>query len=460
MAGLVTAKVLSPHFDRVTILERDRLPEQASTRRGVPQGRHAHVLLAAGQRLLEGWFPGLSEELVGLGAVAVATSDTVWHQAGDYRVMPELGFPTLSMSRPLLERTVLSRLLLQEPNVHVSDEVSVDGVIVEDGRVTGLRVNGVANRSHLVVDCSGRNTRFLDQLAKVGFPLPEITAIRIDMAYGTRVIARRPGDLDRSLALIVDDPTRCHRLGTMVPVEGDRSIVTLAGFHGDVPPTDPDRYGDFARSLPSPLLADALAGTDEATAVMTHRMPTSQRRHVERLRRTPPGFLVLGDAICSFNPVYGQGMSSAALQAQALSRTIERLGPTSPSLAPAFYQQAAKAVDVPWKMAAGADFADPRTGGRKPVGTDLVNRYLELVFEACHTSPEVSGQLLRVQNLLAPSTSMMTPAMVLRVLLAARRSPTRRRRSDDHPRSDDPRHIDAYRDRTLPVHPVSKVFVA
>jgi hypothetical protein len=156
----------------------------------------------------------------------------------------------------------------------------------------------------------------------------------------------------------------------MVPVEGDRSIVTLAGFHGDVPPTDPDRYGDFARSLPSPLLADALAGTDEATAVMTHRMPTSQRRHVERLRRTPPGFLVLGDAICSFNPVYGQGMSSAALQAQALSRTIERLGPTSPSLAPAFYQQAAKAVDVPWKMAAGADFADSE---QTRVGTGAAN---------------------------------------------------------------------------------------
>jgi 2-polyprenyl-6-methoxyphenol hydroxylase-like FAD-dependent oxidoreductase len=263
MAGLVTAKVLSPHFDRVTIQERDRLPEQASTRRGVPHGRHAHVLLAAGQRLLEGWFPGLSEELVGQGAVAVATSDTVWHQAGDYRVMPELGFPTLSMSRPLLERTVLSRLLLQEPNVHVSDEVSVDGVIVEDGRVSGLRVNGVANRSHLVVDCSGRNTRFLDLLTVEGFPTPDVSAIRVQMAYGSRVVRRRSDDLDGSLALVIDLPERGHRMGVMVPIEDDRWLVTLGSCHGEVPPTESPEYEAFARSLPSSELADLLARDED-----------------------------------------------------------------------------------------------------------------------------------------------------------------------------------------------------
>ncbi|MBT8226856.1 MAG: FAD-dependent monooxygenase [Dactylosporangium sp.] len=431
MAGLMTARVLSEHVDRVTILERDRLPHDPAPRKGVPQGRHAHILLATGQRLLDGWFPGITDELVRDGAVPVNTKDMLWYQGGGYLVRADLGFITMSMSRPLLEHTVRKRLLLQRPNVSVTDETPVDGLIVEDGRVVGVRVDSVEHRADLVVGCTGRHTRFFDQLATVGFPTPEVSAIRIDMAYGTRVVRRRPDDFDGTVALVADDPTRSHRMGTIVPVEGDRWIVTVASYHGDVPPTEPAGYADFSRSLPSPVLADVLARAEALAPVLTHRMPTSKRRNVDRLKRTPPGFLVLGDAICSFNPIYGQGMSSAALQAEALGQAIERHGPTSATLARAFYQRAATVVGVPWRIAAGADFADPRTSGPKPAGTDLINRYFNKVWQACHTSLPVARQLTLVQNLLVRPESLMTPAMVVRVLLAARRSPAagpRRRR--------------------------------
>ncbi|WP_328768167.1 FAD-dependent oxidoreductase [Streptomyces sp. NBC_00286] len=423
MAGLVTARVLSDHVDRVTVLERDRLPQDAVTRRSVPQGRHAHVLLARGQRLLDGWFPGLVDELVQAGAVPLDAKDLVWHQAGAYRVRTDLGFLAVSMSRPLLESTVRERLLRQRSNVSLTDEAAVDRLILEGDRVAGVRVDGTEHRAELVVDCSGRNTRFPDQLAKAGFPAPEVSAVRVDTAYGTRIVRRRPDDLDGTLALVVDDPARGHRMGMMVPVEGDRWIITVGSFHGDVPPTEPDEYEDFARSLPSPVIADVLARADAFTPVLSHRMPTSRRRRVERLERTPPGFVVLGDAICSLNPVHWQGMSSAALQARALSQAVERHGPASPALAGDFYRRAARVVDVPWKIAAGADFADPRTSGPEPTGTGLVNRYLDKVLGACHTSIPVARQTLRVQNLLARPESLMTPAMALRVLLAARRSP-------------------------------------
>ncbi|WP_329311157.1 FAD-dependent oxidoreductase [Streptomyces sp. NBC_01262] len=423
MAGLVTARVLSDHVDRVTVLERDRLPQDAVTRRSVPQGRHAHVLLAVGQRLLDGWFPGLVDELAEAGAVPLDAKDLVWHQAGAFRARSDLGFLAMSMSRPLLEGTVRERLLRQRSNVSVTDEAAVDRLILEGGRVAGVRVDGTEHRADLVVDCSGRNTRFLDQLTKEGFPPPEVSALRIDMAYGTRIVRRRPDDLDGTLAVVVDSPARGHRMGMMVPVEGDRWIVTVGSFHGDVPPTEPAEYEDFTRSLPSPVIADVLARAEALTPVLSQRVPTSQRRHVERLERTPPGFLVLGDAICSLNPVHWQGMPSAALQARALGRALQRHGPASPALARDFYRQAAKAVDVPWKIAAGADFADPRTSGPKPPGTDFVSRYLDKVFRACHTSVPVARQTLRVQNLLARPESLMTPAMAMRVLLAARRSP-------------------------------------
>jgi 2-polyprenyl-6-methoxyphenol hydroxylase-like FAD-dependent oxidoreductase len=440
MAGLATARVLSEHVDHVTILERDHLPQDAETRRGVPQGRHAHVLLGVGQQLLDGWFQGLAGELVDRGAVPFGTDDIVWHQAGHYRVRSDLGFPAMSMSRPLLEGTVRDRLLRQCSNVTLRDGISVTRPLVEDGRVVGVLIDRAEHRADLVVDCSGRNTRSLDQLAEAGYRQPEVSAICIDMAYGTRVVRRRPDDLDGKVAVVIDDPERGHRMGVMVPVEGDRWIVTVGSFHGDLVPTEPAGFENFARGLPAPEIARVLARTEALTPVLTHRMRTSQRRHMERLERTPAGFLLLGDGICSFNPIYGQGMSSAALQARALGEVIERHGLRSPKLAHAFYQRAAKVVDVPWKIAAGGDFADPRTTGPKPAGTDLINRYLDKVFRACHTSVAVARQTMRVQNLLARPESLMTPSMVLRVLLAARRSPAARANMPS-PRSADVRPV-------------------
>jgi 2-polyprenyl-6-methoxyphenol hydroxylase-like FAD-dependent oxidoreductase len=410
LAGLATARVLSDHIDQVRVLERDRLPQEAVARPSVPQGRHAHVLLASGRRRLDSWFPGLADELAAGGAV---------------RVPAESGVLSSSMSQPLLERTIRGLLSRQRPNVVITDETAVDGLLLENGRVVGVEVDGVRHRADLVVACSGRHTRFLDQLAEAGFPAPPVSEVRIDVACGTCVVPRRPDDFTGALTVAVDDPNIGHRVGVMVPAEGDRWIVTLASFHDDGPPADSVAYEDFARSLPLPLIADVLTRADAATPVMTYRMPTSQRRHVERLKQAPAGFLVLGDAICSFNPLHAQGMSSAVLQARALCQAIARHGPASPRLPRAFYRRAAKVIDLPWRIAARADFADPRTSGPEPTRTDLVDRYLDKVLRACHTSVPVARQTLRVRHLLARPETLMTSAMIFRVLLTA---VTRRRR--------------------------------
>ncbi len=424
LAGLVTARVLSERFERVAVLERDPPDAASGVRRGIPQGRQSHVMLTAvGRHLLESWFPGLTDALTTRGAVPVDARDVVWHQNGSYRVRSALGLLALSMTGQLLERTVRESLLAQCPNVSLEEGTAVDAPLLADGRVTGVRIDGAERRADLVVGCTGRNTRFLDQLAEDGFPAPEMSAVHIDLAYGSRLVRRRPGLLDGSLAVVVEHPAAGHRVAIMAPVEGDRWLISAGSFHGDAIPCEPEEYEDFLRALPSPVIANVLSRTTGATPILTCRMATNQRRHVERLQRVPAGFVVLGDAIGSVNPLYAQGTAVTALQARALEEALSRHHPSSPALVGDFYRRASAALDGVWRTAAGGDFADPRTRGPRPPGIRLVNRYLDLVFLACHTSVRVADQTLRVQNLLAGPGSLMTPAMAARVLLAARRSP-------------------------------------
>lgn len=394
-------------------------PEQ---RRGVPQGRHAHAILAAGERLVAQWFPGIIDELEAKGAVRTSGLDAWWHQGGAYKVRTDWGGSAISASRPCLETTVRQHLL-RRPNVTIADGVSVDRLIVEERGVVGVVIDGCELRADLVVDCSGRHTRFLDQLDMAGFRKPDMSTVKMDMTYGTRILRRRPDDFDGAFGIVIGGPEHGHRLGVLLPLEDDRWILTLCGFHGDVPPTDDEDFRAFARSLPAPLLADVLDRAEPLSPVMTHRLPSSQRRHFEKLRRVPAGFAALGDAICSFNPVYGQGMSSAALQSEALGVAIARHDVSSERMVKDFYGRAAKVVTNPWTIAVGDDFAHPKTSGRKPAGTDFVNRYIAKVQLATHVSPTVNTRMMKVQNLLASPQSMMKPSMVLRVLAAARRSP-------------------------------------
>lgn len=422
IAGLSTARVLSDHVDRVEIVERDVLADTPEQRRGVPQGRHAHAILAAGERLFAEWFPGIIDDLEANGAVRTSGFEAWWHQGGAYRVRADWGGGAVSASRPFLETTVRHHLL-RRSNVTIGDGVSVDGLIVDGGRVRGVVIDGCELGADLVVDCSGRHTRFLDQLEQAGFPQPAVSTVKVDMAYGTRILRRRADDFDGAFAVIIGGPQHGHRLGVLLPLEDDRWILTLCGFHGDVPPTDDEGFLAFARSLPAPLMADVLERAEALSPVMSHRLPSSQRRHFEKLARRPAGFAALGDAICSFNPIYGQGMSSAALQAEGLGLAVARHGAGSERMVADFYRRAGKVVNNPWTIAVGADFAHPQTSGRKPPGTDLINRYIAKVHLATHASPHVQTKMMQVQNLLAPPQSLMKPSTMLRVLKAARRSP-------------------------------------
>ena len=195
-------------------------------------------------------------------------------------------------------------------------------------------------------------------------------------------------------------------------------------MHGDRAPSDDAGFLGFAETLPRADIADIIREEDPVGPIVMHRFPASQWRHYEKLRRHPVGFVVVGDAICSFNPVYGQGMSTAALEAVALGDCVDRVGIVSDRLAATLYKAAAKILATPWSMGAGGDFVFEKTTGDRPPMVNALNWYAKQSVIASQHDPDVTLALMQVQNLIAPPSTLTKPSMILRVALSARRGPT------------------------------------
>jgi len=425
MAGLSAAAVLSPRFASVVIVERDVLPDAPADRKGVPQGRHAHGLLPPGMIRLEGWFPGLTEELVAAGAPTLDIgNDASWYQGGYRRRFPTGAVGPLA-SRALLEFHVRRRTLAL-PNVSVRAGAGVAGLLTSDNRstVTGVRLeDGTVIDADLVVDATGRQCRSVRWLEELGYEAPPVSEVDIDVAYASRIFRRdrsRPSGWEFALVL-AGPPT--GRQAVAFPLEGDRWIVTLAGMHGERPPADEAGFLAFARNLPSPEVADLIESSEPLAPIVTHRLHSNQRRHVEKLRRVPGGLVLLGDAVCSFNPTYGQGMTTAALQAEALGQALDRVPTLDARFVKASYKRQAKAVTPAWQLTTGADFALPATVGPKAPGTDLLNRYIPHVFRAAQVDEAVCLRVIEVTTLLRKPPALLTPRMMVKVFRARRHLP-------------------------------------
>ena len=421
MAGLLAARALADHAESVVVLERERLSDEVAPRGRVPQGRHLHVLLSAGLDRLRQWFPGIEEELTSLGAVPVDGFGAWVHQGGAYRARGYWGRPGLGMTRPLLE-LVVRRRVAALPSVTIEDGVTVESLRVRQGRVTGVVVAGEARPADLVVDCSGRSSRIAHDLAAARLLDPPVTKVGIDIGYSSFFLRRAPEDFEGMFLVSIENPGS-FRGGAVVPVEGDRWQVTLSGVHGDVPPATDDGLVDFAATLSTPAVAQLIAQCERVSDIHTYRFPSSQRRHYEKVRALLPGLVTLGDASSSFDPIYGQGMTSSALQAAALGAVAGRVGILSDELPKRFHRKAARIIEAPWRIAVGGDFGHPETVGDRPVGTAQLNGYMVRVIHAAHASLPVARSFNRVLQLEDPPASLLRPSMVAKVLRASRRSP-------------------------------------
>ncbi len=421
MAGLFAARVLAEAYGDVVVLERDRLPEAPDIRRGVPQGAHAHALLAGGAIVAETLFPGIVDELLERGAVRGYGR---FFSGGGFHAPYRFGGGGVFASRPLIE-DVVRRRVLALPNVRIAGETAVRGLVFDAARmrVVGVEtlpagqahsagVQASLQQAHLVVDASGRGSRTPDWLEQAGFPRPEVQVVDVGMGYSSRYYRREAQHLDGDVFATIGATPANRRAAGMLAQEGERWIVTLAGYFGDYPPTDEAGFVQFARSLPAPDVYNLICDATPLSAPVQYRFPSNQRWHYEKSARFPAGLLVLGDAICSFTPLYGQGMSVAALEAGALK---ECLAVRPEQLAAAFFARAGRIVDMAWTISVGTD---QKLAGTQPgsVAERLFGWYLDRLQVAARHDAQAALAFLRVSNLLARPRSVLRPAVMLRVL--------------------------------------------
>jgi len=426
LAGLTAARVLSDHFASVTLIERDQAAAAPQARKGVPQGNHVHGLLMQGQLIMSRLFPDLVPALKAGGAVSADMGrDFSWHHHGVWKTRFESGIVGSLFTRPYLEWHIAARVraLRNVRTVHAAVErLALDA---ESRRVVGVHIRPLPDAAtrldaDLVVDASGRGSHTSQWLAAAGYARPAESAVQVNVTYASRFYRPAPGNRDWK-ALLVSPCAPSKKMAAIFPVEGDRWLVTLSGLHGLRPPTDEAGYLEYARTLPVPDVHQALTAAEPLSPIVTHRFTTNLRRHYERLGAFPAGLVVVGDAFCSFNPIYGQGMTVSALEAVALDEAL-RESSDDTTLAARLHERIAAIVDVAWRLATGEDFRFAETVGKRPAGTALLHWYTGRMHEKCAHDAKLALAFYRVMHMLEPPSTLFLPSVIARVMRTHRAS--------------------------------------
>lgn len=420
MAGLLAARVLADAFTEVLVVDRDALTEAGAARDGLPQGRHAHVLLARGQQILEELFPGFADDTAAAGIPSADIGQQRWHVEGQRLAPASTGLRCVSASRPVLDSLVIARVRAL-PAVRFLERTAVLGVVADpdSGRVLGVRVSPAESgaddviEADLVVDATGRNSRAPLWLAELGFQPPREDRRALDLACVTRQF-RLPDKAIADDALMVSMAAAPgHPRGALCcRVEEGRWVLTLTGILGQRPPAELEGFREWARSLPAPDIYQAVRDAHAIDDPVCLEFEASQWRRYELLDRLPERLLVLGDAVCSLNPVYGQGITVAAQQALALREHLQHGIPQSL----VFQKEVSGVIDGPWGSSGGGDLEFWGVEAERPEDVAAGAAFTARLRQAATRDPVLAGALLRVTGLVDPPRSLMTPDIVARAL--------------------------------------------
>jgi len=426
IGGLSTAGALAPYFEQVEILERDLLADSAASRCGTPQDRHPHGLLAGGLRALGEIFPGFADDLARAGAVPVNVAHDVRYERADVGALPQrnFGWSLLCASRPLIE-FVLRRRVEEIGNIVVRPACRVSAIVP---RLSGSGVHDIrfdqsarseTRKADLVVDASGRGALTLALLDELGWKRPAETRVGVDISYSTALVpipASAPTDW--KIVLTQPDPPFRPLHAVLLPTEGDRWIVAIADHGVGVWPATWDDFLETSRALITSTVYNALRDATPPYEIRHYRFAASCWRHFERLPRLPRGVLPVADALCRFDPIHGQGMSSAAQQARLLQSALFHAAAAPDPIAAVqtrFMAHVASVVETPWTLSASADLAFPETRGERPENFAEARALEAKLFRAAVADPVVHRALMEVAQLLKPQDRLREPDLLERI---------------------------------------------
>lgn len=426
IAGLLAARAIS-HEYQVTILEHDQYPESPGFRPGTPQARHLHLFLLQGQHIVEQFFPGICAELIHAGAVECDfVQDGIYSFVSGRVQRGPSQLRGISCSRILWEWHIRQRLL-QQNQIHFQEGVEVTGLVQapDQHAIIGVRTRPRGNISpgaetvvsaDLVLDASGRTSQTPRWLEQLGYPSPDEEIVNAHLGYASRCY---PRDREMGWAFAgvqIQAPARLKGAG-LFPVEHNQWTAVLMGSGKNWPPTNEDGFLEFVTELADPIIAEAIR-TRPGGPIYGYRNTQNCFRHYERLRM-PAGLLVLGDAFCTFNPSYGQGMTVAALEAMALRKALRQSGNNLQQLGKAFYAQASKIVSFPWLLATSSDNRVPTVEPppRLSWATRILYWYNDALLELVPHDERVRDAFFAVWHMLRPSYALFSPALFVRVLI-------------------------------------------
>lgn len=418
IGGLLAARALAEHAEEIHVLDRDTLAGGASARACVPQGRHVHAFLARGVAAVESLLPGVLESLVDRGGITGdALAHVRWCPGGVRFARTSSDLRVLFASRPLIEAAIRERVVAT-PGVRLRAEQVGIGLLGDRGGVRGVVVADEDGKpseieADLVVDATGRSSRSSSWLEALGLPPPPEDRIPVGVTYASVPIEIPSGVLGGDLAILCGATPAVPRSGVLHATEGGRAILSLGSLRGERPPRDWAGMLAHAATLALPDVADVARRATPLADVATYRVGFSvRRRHdLAPLR----GYLPLGDALCAFNPVYAQGMSIAAIAAEAL-REACRSGENPSAVPQRYFAKIERDVSTAWGMGVAADLRFPWVEGRRTLRLRAINRWIGLVQRAAAVDPAVARGFVRVASLVDGREALLARRFVRRVL--------------------------------------------
>jgi len=399
IAGLLTARVLSDYYEQILVVDRDVFPEQPQLRAGTPQAFHSHRMLPSGNMIRERLFPDYIDALLAEGAYPTQNKEGHITTPHGSLVMRQPG-KGVSCSRALLEWN-LRRRVHALPNVRFLPSQEVIGLEIspDRDRITGvsLRERGHLERqttitADLVIDASGRSSKLPSWLQELGYTLPETGEVRGDLGYSTRHYQAPPHSA-RNWGVIMAEgsPSTGTLTAALSPKENNILHLLVWGAGGHYPPTDADHFEEGLKHLSSPDIVNALQEAEPLGPPRGYRIPACIRQHYEQMEDWPTGLLVVGDALCHFDPVYGQGMTVAAIEAETLATCLrEQQSHPQPHFERRTLQRMQEATHPAWWLSAIADLrwsGVTYVGQEPPQGVELVHRYLDLYLDYATEHP-------------------------------------------------------------------------